>query len=314
MTADALWCVAPNEVAVRSAQTGQGVSVRTRFSAISRGTERLVFEGRVPADQTLIMRAPYQEGSFPFPVKYGYAAVGDVESGVLSGQTVFALFPHQTRFSLPEAELLPVPEHVPPERAILAANMETALNVVWDSGAGPGDSITIVGAGVVGALTGFLAARLPGAEVTLVDPVPSRADLANLLGCRFAHPDEVSGESDVVVHTSATPDGLKRAIACAGPEAVIVEASWYGAGDVAVPLGGAFHSRRLRLVSSQVGALPPVRRLRWTHRRRLAKALELLDAPELDALISGETSFEQMPERYAEILASEDTLCHRIRY
>ncbi|MEM6577085.1 MAG: zinc-binding alcohol dehydrogenase [Pseudomonadota bacterium] len=285
-----------------------------RYSAISRGTERLVFEGRVPEDQYDIMRAPHQEGAFPFPVKYGYAAVGRVEGGALANSAVFALFPHQTRAALPQEALLPVPEDVPPERAVLAANMETALNILWDSAAGPGDRIAIIGSGMVGALAGYLAARIPGAEVTLIDPNPDRAVLASAFACDFAAPATVPENCDVVIHASATSEGLSTALACAGAEATIVEASWYGADNVIAPLGGAFHSQRLKLVSSQVGALPPNRRPRWTHQRRLTKALELLKDPVLDTLISGETRFEDLPARYAEILASPETLCHRIVY
>jgi threonine dehydrogenase-like Zn-dependent dehydrogenase len=203
---------------------------------------------------------------------------------------------------------------VPPGRAILAANMETALNILWDGGAGPGDRITVVGAGVVGALVGWLAARLPGAEVTLVDVEPRKATLAAAFGCAFLPPEAVTPEADLVIHASGSGEGLVTAIAAAGREATIVEASWHGTGRVSLPLGGAFHSQRLRLVSSQVGALPAQRAPRWSHARRLAKALALLSDPALDALISGETALADLPRRYGEILADPGTLCHRVRY
>ena len=314
MTATALWCVAPRRVELRPAQPGAGVAVDTLFTAISRGTERLVFEGRVPPTEYDTMRAPAQEGAFPFPVKYGYCAVGRVSEGDMQGKTVFALHPHQTRFRMQRAMLTPLPEGLPPERAILGANMETALNILWDSGASAGDRIAVIGAGVVGALAGYLAARLPGADVTLIDTAPARAPLAHALGCAFAAPDMAPRGCDVVIHATATADGLATAIDCAGADATIVEASWHGEGSTPVPLGGPFHSRRLRLVSSQVGHLPPARAPRWTHARRIAKALELLRDPALDALISGDTPFEDLPARYAQILADPDTLCHRIRY
>ncbi|MEL7014275.1 MAG: zinc-binding alcohol dehydrogenase [Pseudomonadota bacterium] len=314
MTSSALWCVAPEKSEIRPGELGRGTPVKTRFSAISRGTERLVSMGRVPEDQYDIMRAPYQEGAFPFPVKYGYAAVGVVEDGPLAETAVFALVPHQTRFAIPQEHLHPLPQDVPPERAILAANMETALNVIWDGGVSAGDRVAVIGAGVVGALAGYLAARLPGADATLVDVSPARASLARALGCDFCSPETAPEACDVVIHASATSDGLATALRCAGAEARIVEASWYGAGDVAAPLGAAFHSQRLQLISSQVGALPPGRRPRWSHKRRLTKALELLKDPVLDTLISGETGFRDLPKTYAEILASPDTLCHRIVY
>ncbi|MEL7253301.1 MAG: zinc-binding alcohol dehydrogenase [Pseudomonadota bacterium] len=314
MTAKALWCIAPSDPAIRPGAEGDGVLVEMLYSGISRGTERLVFEGRVPQSEHTRMRGPAQEGDFPFPVKYGYCAVGRIAEGPRAGEHVFALHPHQTRFRLPGDALTPLPADLPAERAVLAANMETALNVLWDSGAGAGDAIVIIGAGVVGALTGYLAARTPGTEVTLVDINADRAPLAETLGCAFATADSAPEGADVVIHLSATAAGLSTAIEAAGDEATVVEASWHGATPTLTPLGGAFHSRRLRLVSSQVGNLPPHRRPRWTYARRMAKALDLLRDPTLDALISGETAFEDLPDAYAAILANPATLCHRVRY
>lgn len=313
-TAPALWCVGPGLAEARAGALGDGVLVETLCSGISRGTERLVLEGRVPEGEHERMRGPAMEGTFPFPVKYGYSAVGRVAEGPMAGRAVFALHPHQARFRLPQDALTPLPDGLPPARAVLGANMETALTLLWDSGAGPGDRVAIVGAGVVGALTGYLAARLPGAEVTLIDTNPDRAALARALGCAFAAPSAAPSECDVVLHLSANPAGLATAIACAGTEAAIVEGSWYGAGTVPAPLGGAFHSRRLRLVGSQVGRIPAARAPRWSYARRLAKALDLLRDDALDALISGETAFADLPDAYPAILSDPDTLCHRIRY
>ncbi|WP_245541119.1 zinc-dependent alcohol dehydrogenase [Yoonia vestfoldensis] len=288
--------------------------IRTLFSGISRGTERLVSGGHVPASEYASMRGPGMEGDFPFPVKYGYCNVGEVEDGPLAGRHVFSLFPHQTHFCLPAQNLTVLPAALPVPRAVLAANMETALNILWDSGAGAGDRVAVIGAGVVGALVGFLAAQLPGATVQLVDINPARAALASALGVGFAPPDDVAHDCDVVVHTSATPAGLSLGLSVAGQNATIVEASWYGDKTVPLSLGGRFHSRRLRIVASQVGHLPPARLPRWTYARRMAKALDLLCDDRLDALISGETAFADLPDRYAAILSAPDTLCHRITY
>ncbi|MBM3487806.1 MAG: zinc-binding alcohol dehydrogenase [Alphaproteobacteria bacterium] len=279
--------------------------VRTSWSAVSRGTERLVFEGRVGASEYARMRAPLQEGAFPFPVKYGYCAVGVVAAGPgpLVGRRVFVLHPHQDRFACPAAMAVPVPDAVPARRATLGANMETALNALWDAGAGPGDRIVVVGAGVVGLLVAYLAARLPGARVTVVDIEPARAAIAEALGAAFALPDAVAGEADLVFHASASAAGLATAIAAAGEEAMVVELSWYGDGTVAAPLGGAFHSRRLTLRATQVGQLPPAKRPRWTHARRLAAALALLEDPRLDALITGEVAFADLPAALPALLA-----------
>ena len=314
MTADALWCTAPHQTEIRPGRIGEGVLVEALFSGISRGTERLVAAGRVPDSERDRMRGPGMEGDFPFPVKYGYCSVGRATEGDLAGRAVFALHPHQTAYRLPQTALTPVPDHVPPARAVLAANMETALTILWDSGASAGDRIAVVGAGVVGALVGYLAARLPGADVSLVDINPARAELGAALGVPFALPDGAPQECDVVIHTSASANGLALALSLAGQEATVIEASWHGDAAIPVPLGGAFHSRRLRLVSSQVGHVPPARLPRWTYARRLAKALDLLADPRLDALISGETDFADVPAVYAQVLAAPDTLCHRIRY
>ena len=291
--------------------------VRTLFSGISRGTERLVFEGSIGQGEWERMRCPMQEGAFPFPVKYGYCATGVVEDGPsdLAGRHVFCLHPHQDFFNVPIAALAPIPDDVPVRRATLAANMETALNAVWDSGAGPGDRIVVVGAGVVGLLVASLAARLPGATVTAVDTDESRRPVVEALGAGFARPEHAPADADVVFHASASGAGLNTAIACAGLEAAIVEMSWYGSKPVQAELGGAFHSRRLKLVSSQVGMVSPGRRTRWDYRRRLEAALRLLAEPALDALVKEEIAFEDAPRRLPQVFgAGTHGLAPVIRY
>ena len=314
MTAQALWCVAPDRAEIRPAAMGEGVAVKALFSGISRGTERLVSKGQVPVSEHDRMRGPGMEGTFPFPVKYGYCSVARVVEGPMEGRCIFALFPHQTLYRLPQSSLTLLPEALPPERAVLAANMETALNILWDSGAAAGDRIAVIGAGVVGALVARLAAALPGADVVLLDINAARATLAEGLSVAFARPEAAPQECDVVIHTSATEAGLELALSIAGQGATVVEASWHGDKNIAVPLGGSFHSRRLRLISSQVGQLPTDRLPRWSYARRMSKALELLCDPALDVLISGETDFTALPEVYADILGAPETLCHRIRY
>ncbi len=304
----ALWYVARRHAELRPVAPvvpGAGeVMVRTLFSGISRGTERLVFNGLCRPRHNRRMCAPMQEGTFPFPVKYGYCAVGVVEAGAadLVGRTVFALHPHQQLFTAPAVAVAVVPEAVPARRAVLAANMETALNGVWDAGAGPGDRIVVVGAGVVGLLVTFLCAGLPGAEVTVVDTDPARAEVARRLGASFALPGRARGEADVVIHASGTPAGLASALELCGDEATLVEMSWYGDEAVSVHLGGEFHARRLRLVSSQVGQVAASRRPRWEPARRLAKALALLADPRLDDLITGEVAFADLPAALPAIL------------
>jgi 2-desacetyl-2-hydroxyethyl bacteriochlorophyllide A dehydrogenase len=309
LSATALWYAGPRECVLNAEDLpppGAGdCLVRTLWSGISRGTERLVFEGRVPQSEYERMRAPFQQGVFPYPVKYGYCAVGEVEAGPadLLGRTVFCLHPHQDRFVVPAGRLALVPDAVPARRAVLAANMETALNAHWDAGSGPADRIVVVGGGVLGLLTAFIAAKLPGAEVTLVDLDGSRAALAEALGCRFARPADCPGDADLVFHASASAAGLATAIGAAGFEARIVELSWYGEGNVPTPLGGAFHARRLQLVSSQVGQVAPSRRPRFDHARRTQAALALLADARLDALITAEIPFAEAPLRLPALFA-----------
>lgn len=319
--ARALWIVAAGRAELRrEALPGcdplTQVRVRTRYSGISRGTEALVLAGAVPASEATRMRAPFQDGEFPFPVKYGYACVGEVEAGppALRGRSVFCLHPHQDRFVVHAARVALLPASVPAPRAVLAANAETALNVVWDAGIAPGDRVAVIGAGVVGLLVARLAARIVGTEVTVVDIAPARATVAAALGLAFAVPAQAPHDCDVVVHVSASAAGLATALECAGMEARVVEASWYGAREVPVALGGAFHSRRLQLVSSQVGQLPPARRARWSHARRMDSALALLADPCLDALVASASAFAQLPGDYPRVLADPATLCHRVDY
>src|SRR5436190_13924178 len=279
--ARAFWVTAPGHGEIRAQQLRSPAPgellIRTRCSAISRGTESLVFRGEVPQSEWRRMRCPFQEGGFPAPVKYGYSTVGIVEDGPAEalGRRVFCLHPLQDRFIVPMEAVVDIPDAVPDRRATLAANMETAINGLWDAPPGPGDRIAVIGAGVVGALVAALAARLPGAEVELIDIDPSRAALAAAFGCGFAAPQQARGEADLVIHASGSPEGLATALAVAGFEATVVEMSWYGTRMVPLALGGAFHSRRLTLRSSQVGAVPASRRERWSRRRRLELALAL---------------------------------------
>jgi NADPH:quinone reductase-like Zn-dependent oxidoreductase len=308
-TAKALWYEPPGvtlrEEPLSVPRAGEAL-VRTVFSGISRGTERLVLHGLVPQSEWQRMRAPLQQGEFPGPVKYGYCAVGEVVEGpdALSGRLVFCLHPHQDHFIAPVNMLHPIPDGVPARRATLAANMETALNALWDAGAGPCDRIVVIGGGTVGLLVGVLAARLPGAHVVLSDILPTRAALARTLGIVFAAPEDVPGEADIAFHASGTAEGLELALRCAGFEARVIELSWYGDTRVSLPLGQGFHAGRLSLISSQVGMVAPSRRPRWPHERRLAAALALLRNPRLDALVPDEIDFLDAPRLLPEVLHS----------
>lgn len=307
--ARALWYVAPGQAELRPATIGDlgtgGVLVRTLYSGLSRGTERLIFEGKVPEMEWSRMKAPAQEGEFPFPVKYGYSAVGVIEEGPagLKGKNVFVLYPHQDRFVVQAERAFIIPDNVPPSRATLAANMETALNILWDGSALPADRIVIVGGGIVGMLVASLASRLPGADVTLVDIEASREAIAKKLGVKFSLPNQSPEDADLVIHTTASAAGLSLALQVAGVEGTIVEASWFGTGTVNVPLGDAFHSRRLRLISSQVGNVCASRAKRWTTRRRLEAAVGMLTDERLDALLGEEVPFAELPQQLSRLLS-----------
>jgi NADPH:quinone reductase-like Zn-dependent oxidoreductase len=328
VTARACWTTAPGQAELRTETLpplapGE-VRVRSLHSAISRGTETLVLRGEVPASEAGRMRAPFQVGEFSMPLKYGYVSVGAVEAGpeALLGRTVFCLHPHQTIYQVPAEAVLPLPPGLPPARAVLAANLETAVNALWDAPPRIGDRISVVGAGTLGLLVAWLAARIPGCEVELVDPVAARAETARALGARFALPGQARPEADLVVHASGQPAGLVTALGLAAFEATVLELSWYGRRSVPLPLGEAFHARRLSVKSSQVGHIAPAQRSRWSHRRRLALALELLCEPALDRLLSHRADFEDLP-RVLRWLAgtgehggapADEVLCHLIDY
>jgi threonine dehydrogenase-like Zn-dependent dehydrogenase len=320
-TVRAFWVAAPGRGEIRAstlpAPGPADVVVRTRFSGISRGTEALVFAGQVPPSEHERMRAPFQEGTFPAPVKYGYANVGIVERGPrdIEGRHAFVLYPHQTRYVVPAAAVHVIPDNVPPGRAVLAANLETAITGLWDAAPRVGDRIVVVGAGTVGCLVAWLANGIAGCEVTLVDVVPERDAVARDLGVRFAAPEAAPGDADVVIHASGSPQGLVTALRVAALEATVIEMSWYGSREVPLPLGQAFHARRLTIRSSQVGRIPAPQAARWSLARRMGLALRMLADPVLDRLITGESDFEELPSTMARLAqAPGGTLCHRIRY
>ncbi|MEV0902981.1 dehydrogenase [Actinoplanes sp. NPDC049802] len=317
LTARAFWMTSPGSGELRTERVpdpGPGeVLVRTLHSGVSRGTETLVFQGRVPESQWPSMRAPFQSGDFPAPVKYGYLNVGVVEAGVpeLVGKTVFCLFPHQTRYVVPATAVTVVPDGVPPVRAVLTGTVETAVNAVWDAAPQIGDRITVVGGGMVGLSVVAVLAGLPGTDVELVDIDKSREHEAGKLNAGFARPEAAQRERDLVIHASATEQGLTTSLELLATEGTVVELSWYGDRRVAVPLGEFFHSRRLTIRGSQVGGIAPARRRSYA--QRLALALDLLKDPRFDALISGRSPFDELPEVMPRIAdGSLPALCHVI--
>jgi NADPH:quinone reductase-like Zn-dependent oxidoreductase len=299
LEARSFWLTCPGTGEIRTERVpdpGPGeVSVRTLHSGVSRGTETLVFQGQVPESQWATMRAPFQDGDFPAPVKYGYLSVGVIEAGVpeLIGKTVFCLYPHQTRYVVPASAVTVIPDGVPPARAVLAGTVETAVNAVWDAAPQIGDRITVVGAGMVGSSVAAVLAGLPATDVELLDVDPGRATTADQLGVAFAHPDDARGDRDIVIHASATEAGLHRSLELLRTEGTVVELSWFGDRRITVPLGENFHSRRLTIRSSQVGGISPARHRDYA--QRLQVALDLLGDPRFDALTTGHSDFEDLP-------------------
>lgn len=319
-SARALWIVAPGRAELRSeplpARGPEDVLVETEHSGVSRGTESLVFRGGVPEAVRHSMRCPHQVGEFPAPVKYGYCAVGKVSAGPaeLVGERVFCLHPHQDRFVVPASAVVPVPAAVPSARAVLAANMETAVNATWDAQATIGGRVCVIGAGAVGLLAASLLARIPGVELEVVDVSPHKRAACDALGLAYVAPSAARGDCDLVVHASGSGQGLETALQLAGFEATIVELSWYGDTPVTVGLGGHFHHRRLTIKSSQVGHVAPERRARWTYRRRMQLALELLSDPRYDALLGPPAPFEMLPDAFERLLSPSSTVTPLIRY
>jgi threonine dehydrogenase-like Zn-dependent dehydrogenase len=295
----------------------EDVRVRALWSGISRGTETLVFRGGVPTSEYEAMRAPFQDGDFPGPVKYGYLSVGVVEKGppVLAGRTVFCLYPHQTEYVVPADAVAVVPDGVPAARAVLAGTVETAVNALWDAAPLVGDRIAVVGAGMVGCCVARLLTGMPGVEVTLVDVDSARAEVAAALGVDFATPDTVTGPRDLVVHASATSAGLQLSVELLAQEGTVLDLSWYGNTPVTLHLGGAFHSRRATIRASQVGRVAPARRGRRSPTDRMALALTLLKDPAFDALLTGCSPFRELPEVMARLASGQlPALCHTISY
>jgi 2-desacetyl-2-hydroxyethyl bacteriochlorophyllide A dehydrogenase len=314
----AFWVQSPGEGELRPVTLPvpgpDDVLVRTLCSGVSRGTETLVFRGGVPASQHDVMRAPFQEGEFPGPVKYGYLNVGVVERGPahLEGRTVFCLYPHQTAYVVPASAVTLVPDAVPPGRAILAGTVETAVNAVWDAKPKLGDRIAVIGAGMVGCSVAKLLQAFPATRVQLIDVDPARAEIAEALGVDFSTPEAAEADCDLVVHASASEAGLAKALELLAPEGEVVEMSWYGDRRVSVPLGENFHSRRLTIRSSQVGT---VARPDRSYAQRLGLALDLLADPAFEALVDGECMFDDLPTVLPRLAANElSARCLRVMY
>jgi threonine dehydrogenase-like Zn-dependent dehydrogenase len=318
-TARALWIEAPGRAALRDEPLPElgpeQVEVQATFSGISRGTESLVFSGQVPAELHASMRCPHQAGELSFPVKYGYCSVGRVSAGAERlGQKVFCLYPHQDRYVVAARDVVPIPDAVPERRAVLAANMETAINGLWDAAPAVGQRVAVIGAGAVGLLCASLLRQFPGIELEVVDVAPEKDAVCRALGLTPVRPARAARECDLVLHASGSPAGLALALELAGFEASIVELSWYGTKSVPLGLGGRFHNARLRIQSSQVGHVATLQRARWSYRRRMELALRLLAEPAYDALLGEPILFDALPEALPGLLTGASSVTSVIQY
>jgi len=301
------------------------VLVKALYSGISRGTESLVYSGKVPSSEWSRMRCPNQTGEFSFPINYGYASVGKVISvgsdvtNTKAGDKVFVLHPHQDRFIVGDSWINVLPDDLQdPEIAVLSANMETALNANWDADIENRKSIVVVGGGVVGILTAYVAKQLSGKKPVLIDIDERKAELANKFGFDFALARDAASEDfgkfECVFHTSASEKGLQLAIDLAVFEGRVIEMSWYGDKPISINLGGAFHSQRISLISSQVGHVSANKRQSHSHSDRMSLAMDLLRNSALKALLKPIVPFADLPDRLDEVLTSSETLCPLVTY
>lgn len=303
----------------------KNVLIETLYSGISRGTESLVYHGKVPISEANRMRCPHQTGDFTYPVSYGYACVGKVietqsdVSQIKKDDIVFVLHPHQDIFCVPEEACNLVPATLTPSRAVLSANMETALNAVWDAEISGTSNHMVIGAGVVGLLTAFVLKSLSGHSPILIDINTAKKPIAEKLGLAFHTPDEIAqknlAEMERLFNTSASEKGLQLAIEQSGFEAKILEMSWYGDKAVNLRLGGEFHSKRLQIISSQVGHIAPAKRETHGYSDRMQEAMKLLSDDKLDALLEPEIMFEALPDHLHDIFnKNSSALCQLVKY
>jgi 2-desacetyl-2-hydroxyethyl bacteriochlorophyllide A dehydrogenase len=287
------------------------VRVRAVLSAISQGTEMLVYRGEV--DAGLALDLPTLAGGYGFPLKYGYASVGravavgrDVRA-VSEGDLVFALHPHQDEYVLSESLVRHLPDRTTPEQGVFVANLETAINVVLDAKPRLGEVVAVFGQGVVGLLITQLLRR-SGARVVAVEPSALRRSFAERCGAELAITPQdgtvlrrlTRGRgADLAIDASGSPSALQEAIDSVALEGTVVVCSWYGEKPVPLDLGGLFHRRRVRLVSSQVGRIDPSLAPRWDRERRLELATSLLGELVLADLITHRIPFARAADAYA---------------
>jgi len=318
--ARALWFTTPGKAVLRSDKIGPPVgdeicTVRSLYSAVSEGSERLVLAGKVPPDLHQSMRVPYMAGDFSFPIKYGYSLVGVVDRGAahLVGAVVHLMHPHQDICCVDSADVFPVPEGIPPRRAVLASNLETAVTAIWDARPALGERVLVVGFGCIGALIAQVLRGMPGIDLHIVERDEARSHLARNLGYATA---ASAGEEqfDLAFHASGSAAGLQVAIDCVGMEGRIVEVSWYGTAETPLRLGGTFHSQRKIIIASQVSHLPSFQTPRWDRIRRKQLVFSLLRDPAFDRLLDEPISFDKLADFFNHSPARQRAIVPLVAY
>ena len=301
--ARALWHTSASQSQIKEVELSANPAcvVKSLYSLISTGTERLVSRGQVPHALYASMKVPYMEGEFSFPVKYGYSLVGEVQEGPeeILGKKVHLLHPHQDYCRVQASELTVLPGEVPPLRATLASNLETALNSIWDSGVSVGDRVLVVGFGIIGSLTARLLQSIAGVEVWVYDLDAQRSELASASGFHIV--DRMLYDFDIAFHCSSSSKGLQSCIDHIGFEGKVMEMSWYGEQAVELQLGGSFHQQRKQIISSQVSSIPSNHRARWDFNRRKAVVMELLKNPAYDQHLGEQVPFDKVPALFGNI-------------
>ena len=279
------------------------IEVKSLFSLISTGTERLVASGEVPVSSFEFMAVPYMKGNFSFPIKYGYSLVGKVTSvGKLYGKIVHLLHPHQGKCLVKEVDVMIVPDEIPAKRATLASNVETALNAIWDAEISIGDKVLIAGFGMIGSLLARVLSFMPEVEIVIMEKDANRVKMVQKMGFTFIDDPEPS-YFDVAFNTTSNEKALQIAIQSVGLEGKIIEMSWYGTKNVNINLGADFHYHRKQIISSQVSKIPSDKQSRWDYKRRKEVVFKLLKSPLFDEHITDVLTFAETPAFFDKLRA-----------
>ena len=290
------------------------VLVKTIYSGISKGTEKLISSKMVSKNQFELMQAPFQKGNFNLPIKYGYINVGKIINGPknLINKNIFSLYPHQTIYEIPIKNINLLPKDNL-KKYVLVANMETAINIFWDCSANKNDKILIFGLGTVGLLTAFFFKLKNYKKIYVYDSNINKKKYCNLLRLNFINLKQAK-DFNIIINTTSNYKVLEKSMSILVNEGKIVEASWYGSKKGYLSLGDYFHSRRLKLISSQVSKIPNHMKNKYDYKKRLKLAINSLKHKKLEKLITSESNFFNLERDYFKILNNKNTIMHLVKY